>query len=193
MKNVMKMAWEIAREGQKKFGGMVKEYLAEALRMVWAIVKGGKAELVIKAGSRKWPSSVKVVGGQEVSPVEEDYNEKVFKLANGIYEVCNAGDISYVKVANGQAVEIEESEATVLPALEGSEKQIAWAKKIRAEFIVNMERIINSAVQRSNGNKSEGLLKVERGYANALNNQASASYWINNRAAGEKAIVAQNV
>lgn len=39
MRNVMKKAWKIAREGQRKFGGKVKEYFAEALRMAWAVVK----------------------------------------------------------------------------------------------------------------------------------------------------------
>lgn len=41
MRNVMKKAWEIAREGVRKFGGNVKEYFAEALRMAWALVKKG--------------------------------------------------------------------------------------------------------------------------------------------------------
>lgn len=40
MTNVMTQAWEIARQGHTKFGGKVKEYFAEALRMAWAIVKG---------------------------------------------------------------------------------------------------------------------------------------------------------
>ena len=35
MKEVMIRAWEIAREGVKKFGGKVKEYIAEALRIAW--------------------------------------------------------------------------------------------------------------------------------------------------------------
>jgi len=39
--NVMKKAWEIARKGQQKFGGKVKEYLAQALKMAWIIVKSG--------------------------------------------------------------------------------------------------------------------------------------------------------
>ncbi|HDR6957144.1 MULTISPECIES: hypothetical protein [Bacillus cereus group] len=39
--NVMKKAWEIARKGQKQFGGKVKEYFAKALKMSWEIVKKG--------------------------------------------------------------------------------------------------------------------------------------------------------
>jgi len=41
MRNVMKKAWEIAKEGQKKFGGKVKEDFAQALKMAWAIAKKG--------------------------------------------------------------------------------------------------------------------------------------------------------
>lgn len=37
-------AWEIARKGVRKFGGNVKQYLAQALKMAWAIAK--KAERV---------------------------------------------------------------------------------------------------------------------------------------------------
>lgn len=46
--NVMKKAWEIAKEAVAKFGGKASEFFAEALRMAWAIKKGG----VIK-GSEK--------------------------------------------------------------------------------------------------------------------------------------------
>ncbi len=47
MKNVMTKAWEIAKKGQKKFGGKVKEYFAEALRMAWAIIKKGVEKVEI--------------------------------------------------------------------------------------------------------------------------------------------------
>jgi len=36
---VMNKAWEIARKGQSKFGGKVSEYIAEALKIAWALVK----------------------------------------------------------------------------------------------------------------------------------------------------------
>lgn len=39
MKKVMVRAWEIAREGVKRFGGKVKEYFAEALKLAWKEVK----------------------------------------------------------------------------------------------------------------------------------------------------------
>lgn len=37
--NIMKKAWEIAKQGQEKFGGKVKEYFAAALKMAWALAK----------------------------------------------------------------------------------------------------------------------------------------------------------
>lgn len=46
MKNVMKKAWEIAREGAKKFGGKASDYIAEALRMAWALIKEGTNDMI---------------------------------------------------------------------------------------------------------------------------------------------------
>lgn len=43
----MKRAWEIAKEGQKRFGGKVKEYFAVALKLAWAEMKQNDAEVVI--------------------------------------------------------------------------------------------------------------------------------------------------
>ncbi|WP_374018986.1 hypothetical protein ABU162_04350 [Paenibacillus thiaminolyticus] len=50
MKNVMSRAWEIAREGFKKFGGQLKEYFAVALRMAWAEKKKGAKKMQV----HKW-------------------------------------------------------------------------------------------------------------------------------------------
>ena len=37
--NVMKKAWEIAKQGQKNFGGKVKEYFSESLKLAWSLAK----------------------------------------------------------------------------------------------------------------------------------------------------------
>lgn len=39
-KNVMTIAWEIARKGVEKFGGKVKEFFSAALKTAWKIIKG---------------------------------------------------------------------------------------------------------------------------------------------------------
>lgn len=59
MKNVMKRAWEIAREGVKKFGGKVKEYFAEALKMAWAEFKKGVKKVSKSEAMRKMKKAVK--------------------------------------------------------------------------------------------------------------------------------------
>ena len=54
-KNVMKRAWEIAREGQKAFGGKVSEYFAESLKMAWAQTKSGlDIEALEQKGFNRW-------------------------------------------------------------------------------------------------------------------------------------------
>ena len=54
-KELMSKAWEIAREGQKEFGGKVTEYFAEALKMVWAEAKNNiNIEALEKKGFNRW-------------------------------------------------------------------------------------------------------------------------------------------
>ena len=42
----MKKAWEIAKQGQAKFGGKVKEYFATALKMAWALAKKASSTII---------------------------------------------------------------------------------------------------------------------------------------------------
>lgn len=54
-KEIMSKAWEIAREGQKAFGGKVSEYFAEALKMAWAQAKDNvDIESLEKKGFNRW-------------------------------------------------------------------------------------------------------------------------------------------
>lgn len=46
MKNIMKRAWEIAKEAVKKFGGKVRQYFSEALRMAWKEAKNVAKKIV---------------------------------------------------------------------------------------------------------------------------------------------------
>ena len=43
-RKIMNRAWELAREGQKKFGGKVSEYIAIALKIAWKEAKEGAME-----------------------------------------------------------------------------------------------------------------------------------------------------
>ena len=42
--NVMKKAWQIAKEAVVKFGGKAREYLAAALKSAWDAAKGAKSK-----------------------------------------------------------------------------------------------------------------------------------------------------
>lgn len=117
MQNVMKRAWEIAKEGQKKFGGKVKEYFAESLKMAWA--ESRKATITTTTGSKKHKSWVALITGTDdrfgyarkfIEPSEQDGSGKTFELNNGIYQVCNAGDRKFIQVVNGQIENIKESD-----------------------------------------------------------------------------------
>lgn len=56
-KQIMKRAWEIAKEGQKKFGGKVREYIAIALKFAWKEVKAAEAGMA-KAQLKGTPKQV---------------------------------------------------------------------------------------------------------------------------------------
>jgi len=45
--NVMKLAWSIAKKGQKRFGGKVSEYFAQALKMAHKELKNRKAAISV--------------------------------------------------------------------------------------------------------------------------------------------------
>lgn len=45
-KKVMCMAWAIAQEAQEDFGGSVRQYLKEALKRAWALIKMDRVELI---------------------------------------------------------------------------------------------------------------------------------------------------
>jgi len=117
MKNIMTRAWEIAREGQGKFGGKVSEYLSEALKIAWAEIVNRKAILETTFGSRKNKSWVaKIISTHPkwkldrkfVDAVEEnEYAGKTFELENGIYEVCDAGERDFIEVENGDIYYME--------------------------------------------------------------------------------------
>ncbi|QBX16201.1 hypothetical protein Javan237_0003 [Streptococcus phage Javan237] len=44
MKEIMTRAWEIAKQGQSKFGGKVSEYISEALKKAWFEYRSEKEE-----------------------------------------------------------------------------------------------------------------------------------------------------
>lgn len=114
MKNVMATAWEIAKAGQAKFGGNVKEYFAQALKLAWAQAKAPKApqkvELELTVNKRKGKTWVaRIVGLDKVFGFEREFvsssydedGESVWRLVDGLYEICEVGNRKFIVVKDG--------------------------------------------------------------------------------------------
>lgn len=117
--NVMKRAWEIAKEGQKKFGGKVKEYFAISLKMAWSEAKAVKVtttfgyykSYVAKINGKhpKYKLDRKFLKADER---ERSYSGKtgydVFYITeNGIYEKVSNGNREYFVVRNGEKTTVD--------------------------------------------------------------------------------------
>lgn len=84
---VMTNAWEIAREGVKKFGGKVKEYFAEALRIAWGIAKGENEVSVIEERAAELEEmEIEMTGGNADTKraaklqAEKEYNDLIVSM-----------------------------------------------------------------------------------------------------------------
>src|SRR5690625_4226340 len=78
MRNVMTKAWEIARKGVEKFGGKAIEYISQAPRIAWALVKKGRNKMVEMKGSEqqiKWANDVYPKAVEVIGEVLEDMKE----------------------------------------------------------------------------------------------------------------------
>lgn len=101
MKNVMKRAWEIAREGVKKFGGKVKEYFAVALKLAW---KEFKAAVANENGY------VKLIGSEKQVKWANDIREDVTKMIRTVldYYSVNGRNIDKQRDRFNKVVELIE-------------------------------------------------------------------------------------
>lgn len=124
MKDVMKLAWAIAKKGARKFGGSPIEYLSEALKMAWKFegknvkrpTKTIRLTLKVEKGyfRKSW---VARITGKDVTykfersfvKAASQYNEEMnFDLASGLYEVCDAGNRYFIQVKSGKIERIDE-------------------------------------------------------------------------------------
>lgn len=79
------------------------------------------------------------------------------------------------------AEEIRQAEAAGLPELEGSEKQIAWATKIRNGYLPDAKE----AMKKSNGHPRA------KAWYDWFIGQTKASFWIDNRDMSIRAIIGE--
>jgi len=70
------------------------------------------------------------------------------------------------------------ADAVEMPALKGSAKQVAWARKIRAEYVSKWEEAIRRDAGRSDASQID---RFRRAIAMLLEARTDASWWIDNR------------
>jgi len=70
------------------------------------------------------------------------------------------------------------TDAVEMPMLKGSEKQISWAGKIRAEYVSKWDEVI---AQRAVASDASQVERFRRAIAMLLEARTDASWWIDNR------------
>ena len=124
-KEIMKRAWEIARQGQEKFGGKVSEYLSEALKLAWkdarkvriAVNYGWKKSYLakIKGTHPKWKLDREFLKADDS---HRSYSGKTgwdaYYVGDGLYEKQSGGRREYIVVRNGEVEIIEFDEVLSL-------------------------------------------------------------------------------
>jgi len=117
MKNVMVRAWEIARKAAAKFGGRAREYMAGALRQAWAETRKVTIELTVnRRKGQTWVA--RITGKHDVFRFEREFvsaaydkdGESVWRLAAGVYEICEVGKRYFVRVEGGDYIRIRSDE-----------------------------------------------------------------------------------
>lgn len=131
MKQVMTLAWRLAKKGATKFGGSPVDYLSESLKIAWKMVGDNvqrpskKAELVIASGSRKHKSWVARIDGTHaqyefnrtfIDAQDINVSERTYTLGKGIYEVCDAGERYFIRIVAGKIERVDENAVKVAVA-----------------------------------------------------------------------------
>jgi len=115
MKQVMKRAWELAKEGVTKFGGKVREYFATSLSFAWKEIKtmsNFNAESVMAIGAKGHVVYVAIPTTNEVTVLNavnivKKSEKEVTNKSNGVtYNVfaieADATEAPFTVIANGK-------------------------------------------------------------------------------------------
>lgn len=102
-KLIMKMAWQLAKNGQKQFGGSVKEYFSESLKIAWAKWQAKEAKELAESNKYNFELSENIV--------ELEGSVKQVKWANDIKEKAIAKlnrniEIAEQDIKNGENVKL---------------------------------------------------------------------------------------
>lgn len=110
---------------------------------------------------------------------------KIEWMEQGVCPDCYKAQQEAKRAAENKAAAVAAADAG-LPALKGSEKQINWANSIRADLITGLEKIRTLAIE---ANQPQAIV----GTIDAIINNDSAKFWIDNRGYTPKQIVTMEV
>jgi len=98
-KQIMKRAWEIAREGQRKFGGKVSEYFTISLKLAWKEVRTSMEKAQLK-GTPKQVAWAEAIRENVITYIEKCFNKGL--------EWYEAREAKNEKIAKAKAEGIEQ-------------------------------------------------------------------------------------
>ena len=125
-------------------------------------------------------------GHSEKVAIYGPYAQRDAALEREKAKVCAACYAAQKDQARQQAAQAaaEQAQAAGLPALQGTEKQVAWAEQIRAQAIQAVDALL--AQQGEAQREDPRWARLEAAVA-ALRQQAAAAWWIDNRGNGADA------
>ena len=135
----MVRAWEIAKEGVKKFGGKVKEYFAMALKLAWKEAKRIAANEV---------GAIQLMGSEKQIKWAEDIREVVVENIDSVFAVLdksfeeNKKEMSEKKLVRAQNT-LEELKKIATDFIANENNAASWIDKFKA---VTRERNIKRAI-----------------------------------------------
>lgn len=132
MKQVMVKAWELAKNGVKKFGGNVKQYFASALAIAWKELKTMSQAI----GKIEFPYCKKYevcavasvdsdgyVNQDKIKPSKVENTISYTDLEDGFYGISRFGeDHKYVQIKNGENTDVTVDDMKVF--YNGAEKKV---------------------------------------------------------------------
>lgn len=179
MENVMKNAWEIAYEGVVRFGGRVKEYFAEALKIAWGLFKGGKTLDYAKQvkGTVSPLETVKLEGSEKQVAWAEEIRRKAASELLHSDVFCEQYEV--VSLLPGRKPEMQSRSVKKLFAALQSEEGI------KAHFEDMKKASLPESRLESTVKSMNNALERYNRFTEIMSN-SSAKFWIDNRDNQEK-------
>lgn len=158
-KEIMTRAWEIAREAVKSFGGKVREYISEALKMAWRENRGMKKAILV--GSEKqiaWEEDIREMFIKRIT------EEHLLNPVGGFDSVVSDAEyLTKEEMGFVYSVRYEEAKAAARAEWKANGTLKGAWKEIQSEV------------------KADYVRSLYRNFVELVRTETSAKFWIENR------------